>query len=114
MKILMRKMKDVFLAETRRRHASITETLILQKVANILVSLCEGEWFSYLFSVLSKISYKLEKMEKVQKNSLITLFARTNPERKNFDVTLSLKYSLHNPRKINETKNPIFGSGHEI
>ena len=35
----------------------MTETLIVQKVAYILASLCEGEWFSYLL----KVSYKLEK-----------------------------------------------------
>ena len=53
----------------------MTETLIVQKVAYILASRCEGEWFSYLFSVLRKISYKLEKTEKNQKSFFITLFA---------------------------------------
>ena len=28
----------------------MTETLIVQKVAYILASLCEAEWFSYRFS----------------------------------------------------------------
>ena len=37
----------------------MTETLIVQKVAYILASFSEGDWFSYLFSVLRKISYKL-------------------------------------------------------
>ena len=78
----------------------MTETLIVQKVAYILASLCEGEWFSYLFLVLRKISYKLEKNGK-------------NSE-KNFDITFSLKRSLHKPRKIKETMNPIIGLGHEI
>ena len=54
----------------------MTETLIVQKVAYIIASRCEGEWFSFLFSVLRKISYKLEKMEKIQKNFFITLFAK--------------------------------------
>ena len=39
----------------------MTETLIVQKLAYIFVLLGEGEWFSYLFSVLRKISYKLGK-----------------------------------------------------
>ena len=43
-------------------------------------------------------------MEKIQKN----------PERKNFDITFSLKRSLYKPREINETMNAIFGLGHEI
>ena len=62
----------------------MTETLIVQKVAYVLDSLCEGEWFSYLFPVRRKISYKLEKMEKIQKKLFITLFAKKNPERKKF------------------------------
>ena len=52
----------------------MTETLIVQKVAYILASFCEREWFSYLFSVLRKISYKLEKMEKNSEKFFITLF----------------------------------------
>ena len=52
----------------------MTETLIVQKVAYILASFCEGEWFSYLFSILRKISYKLEKMEKKSEKFFITLF----------------------------------------
>ena len=78
----------------------MTETLIVQKVAYILASLCEGEWFSYLVLVLRKINYKLEKNGK-------------NSEKK-FDIAFSLKRSLHKPRKTNETMNPIFGLGHEI
>ena len=91
----------------------MTETLIVQKVAYILASLCEGEWFSNLFSVLRKISYKLEKDGK-NSNIFITLFTQNNPQRKNFDVIFSLKRSLHKLRKINETKNPIFDLGHVI
>ena len=60
----------------------MTETLIVQKEASILAPLSEGGWFSYLFSVLRKISYKLEKMEMIQKNFFITSFAKKNPERK--------------------------------
>ena len=49
------------------------------KIAFILASLCEGEWFSYLFSVLRKISCNLEKKFRI---FFITLFAQKNPERK--------------------------------
>ena len=73
------------------------------------------EWFSYLFSVLRNISYKLEKNgKKIQKSFFITSFAKKNPERKNFEITFSLKRSLHKACKINATMNPIFGLGHEI
>ena len=54
----------------------MTETLIVQKVAYILASLCEGQWFSYLFSVLRKISFKVEKMERSAEKFFITLFAK--------------------------------------
>ena len=53
-------------------------------------------------------------MEKFQKNFIITLFAKRKSERKNFDITFSLKRSLHKSRKITETMNQIFGLGHEI
>ena len=92
----------------------MTETLIVQKVSYILASLCEEELFSYLFSVLRKISNKLEKMEKIQKNFFITLYAKIIQTEKNFDITFSLKRSLHKRRKSNETMNAIFGLGHEI
>ena len=92
----------------------MTETLIIQNVAYILASLYEGEWFSYLFAVLRKISYKLEKMEKILKKFFVTLFAQTIQCEKNFDFLFSLKRSLHKLRKINETMNPTFGLGHEI
>ena len=92
----------------------MTETLIVQKVAYILASLCEGESFSYQFPVRRKISCKLEKMGKIQKNFFITLFAKKTQSENNFDITFNLKRSLHRPRKINETMNPIFGLGHEI
>ena len=92
----------------------MTETLIVQKVAYILASLCEGEWFSYLFPVRRKSSYKLEKNGKIQKKFFITLFAKKIQREKKFDITFSLKRSLHKPRKTNETMNPIFGLGHEI
>ena len=89
----------------------MTETLIVQKVENIFASLCEGEWFSYLFSVLGNISYTLEK---IRKKFFITLFVKKIQSEKTFDITFSLKRSLLKPRKINETMNPIFGLGHEI
>ena len=92
----------------------MTEFLIVQKVAYILASLCEGEWFSYLFPVRRKMSYKLEKKwKKNQKKFFITLLKKIQSE-KNYDIIFSRKRSLHKPRKINETMNPIFGLGHEI
>ena len=93
----------------------MTETLKVQKVAYTLASLCDGKWFSYLFPVRRKISYKLEKNgKKFQKRIFFNLFAKKIQSEKNFDITFSLKRSLHKPRKINETMNPIFGLGHEI
>ena len=55
-----------------------------------------------------------KKMEKIQKNIFITLFAKKTQSEKKFDITFSLKRSLHKPRKINGTMNPIFGLGDEI
>ena len=54
-------------------------------------------------------------MEKKFRNlfSLLHLLKK-NPERKNFEITFSLKRSLHKVCKINATMNPIFGLGHEI
>ena len=53
-------------------------------------------------------------MERIQKNFFITLFAKIIQTEKNFDITFSLKRSLHKRRKSNETMNAIFGLGHEI
>ena len=53
-------------------------------------------------------------MEKIQKKFFITLFAIKIQSETNFDITFSIKRSLHKPRKITETMNPIFGLGHEI
>ena len=92
----------------------MTETFIVQNVAYIFASLCEGEWFPYPFSVLRKISCKLEKMETFHEKFFITSFADKNPERKKFNVTFSIKRRIHELRKINETMKPIFGLGHEI
>ena len=89
----------------------MTETLIVKKVAYILASLCEGERLPYLFSVLRKISYKLDKNGK--KIPLLYLLKKSRAK-KYFDITFSLKRSLNKPRKINETMNPIFGLDHEI
>ena len=55
-----------------------------------------------------------KKWKKFKKKIFITLFAKKIQSEKNFDITLSLKRSLHKPRKINETMNPLFGLGHEI
>ena len=54
-------MKKCIFGRNPKASYFMTETLIVQKVAYILASLCEEELFSYLFSVLRKISYKLEK-----------------------------------------------------
>ena len=91
----------------------MSDTLREQKVAYILASLCEREWFSYPFSVQRKISYKLEKRKKIR-NFFHYLFAKKIQSERKFDITFSLKRSLHKPRKIKETMNPIFGLGHEI
>ena len=45
--------------------------------------------------------------------SLLYLLKKIQTE-KNFDITFSLKPSLHKRRKSNETMNAIFGLGHEI
>ena len=61
----------------------MTETFIVQKVAYILASLCEGEWFSYLLSVPGKVSYKLEKNGKNSEKLFHYLFAKkTQSEKK--------------------------------
>ena len=92
----------------------MTETLIVQKVAYILASLCEEEWFSYLFPVRRKMSYKLEKNGKKSEKKFHYFMLKKIQSEKNYDITFNLKRSLHKPRKINETMNPIFGLGHEI
>ena len=66
----------------------MTETLIVQKLAYILASHCEGEWFSYLFAVLRKISYKIENNGKFS-IFFIPLFAQ-KPERKKTTSLLAL------------------------
>ena len=69
----------------------------------------------YLFSVLRKISYKLEKNgKKIRKIFFIILFAEKTQSEIKFDFTFSLKRCLHKPRKISETMNPIIGLGHGI
>ena len=62
----------------------MVETLIVQKVENILASLCEGEWFSYLFSVLGKISYTWEK---ILKKIFITLFVEKKSRAKKHSIS---------------------------
>ena len=115
LKKFLRKMKKCIFSRNPKASYVVTETLIVQKVAYILASLCEGEWFSYLFSVLRKFSYKLEKKWKKSRKifSLLYLLKKIQSE-KNFDITFSLKRSLHKLREINEIMNPIFGLGHEI
>ena len=110
----LRKTKKCIFDRNPKASYFMTETLMVPKIAYVLASLCKGEWFSYLFSVLRKISYKLEKKEKFQENFFITLFAKKIQSEKKFDIIFSLKRSIHKPRKINETMNAIFGLGHEI
>ena len=55
-----------------------------------------------------------KKWKQFKKKIFTNLIAQKNPDRKNFDVILSLKRSLHKPRKINATMNPIFGLGYEL
>ena len=76
----------------------MTETLIVQKVAYILASLCAGEWLSYLISVPRNISCKLEKNGKNSENFFHYFICKKNPERKNFDITFNLKRSLYKAR----------------
>ena len=40
----------------------MTETLLVQNLADILAVYLEGEWFLYLSSVLRNMSYKCEKI----------------------------------------------------
>ena len=47
----------------------MTETLMVQKVAFILASLSEGEWFSHLFSVLKKNQIQFGKKDKFKKKN---------------------------------------------
>ena len=75
--IFLRKMKKNIFGRN-----FMTETLMVQKVAYILASLCEGESFSYLFSVLKKVSYKLGKIAKIRKHFLITLVAQKSRAKK--------------------------------
>ena len=61
----LRKLKKCIFGRNPKASYFMMGTLIVQKVAYILASLWEGEWVSYLFSVLRKISYKLEKNGKI-------------------------------------------------
>ena len=62
--------------------------------------------FVSLFSS-GKNQLHIGKKEKIQKKIFITLFAKKTQSEKNFDITFSLKRSLHKPRKINEIMNPM-------
>ena len=55
-----------------------------------------------------------KKWKKIRKNFSLLYLLKNIQSEKNIDITFSLKGSLHKPRKINETMNPIFGLGHEI
>ena len=92
----------------------ITETLIVQKLAYILVLLGEGEWFSYLFSVLRKISYKLgKKIGKFQTFSSSLFFAQKNQNEKS-STTRRFERSQQSPRRNYETMDSVFVPGSEI
>ena len=77
-------MKKFIFGRNPKASCLMTETLIVQKVAYILASLCEGEWFSYLLSVPGKVSYKLKKKwKKIRKTfSLLYLLRKTQSEKK--------------------------------
>ena len=62
----------------------MTETLIAQKVAHILASVCEGEWFSYLFSILRKRATSWKKIEKKIEIFFDYFICSKNPKRKKF------------------------------
>ena len=111
-KFFLTEMKKCIFGRNPKAPYFMTETLIVQKVAYIVASLCEGEWFSYLFSFLRKISYKWEKNGKISEIIFHYFFAKKIQSEKYFDITFSLKRSLHKPRKI--WSNGIFGLGHEI
>ena len=113
-KVFLRKMKKCIFGRNPKASYFMTETMIVQKVAYILASLCEGEWFSYLFSVLRKISYKLEKKWKKFRKIFSFIYLLKKSRAKKFRHHCSLKCSLCKPRKINETMNAIFGLSHEI
>ena len=55
-----------------------------RKPAYIFASLYQGEWFSYLFSVLRKISHKLGKKLKI--SNFLYLNSPKKPERKKLDI----------------------------
>ena len=84
----MRKMKKCIFGRNPKASYFMTETLIEQKAAYILASLCMGDWFSYLFSVVRKISYKLEKNGKNQKIFFHYFICLKNPERKKISTSL--------------------------
>ena len=92
----------------------MTETLIVKELAYILASDCEGEWFSYLFSVLRKLSYKLGKNGKIFKFLLHPFICPKKPERKKFDVLFSFKRSLLNNRTNYESMDCVLVLGLEI
>ena len=87
---------------------------MVQKLSYILVSVCRLEWFWYLFSVLRKICYKLEKSINNQKIFFINSFAQKTQSKKFLDVTFGLKRIQHKRRNTYETMKPIFSPGHEV
>ena len=70
--------------------------------------------FVSVFSSEKKIATNWKKWKKIQKKFFITLFAKKIQSEKSFDITFSPKRSLHKPRKINKTMNPIFGLTNDI
>ena len=61
-----------------------------------------------------KNELQIGKKGKNQKNFSLLYLLKNIKSEKNYDITFSLKRSLHKFCKINETMNPIFGLGHEI
>ena len=80
----LRKMKLCIFGRNPKASYYMTETLIVQRVADILASLCEGEKFSYLLPVRRKISYKFEKSAKKFRKNFSLLHLLKNPELKKF------------------------------
>ena len=110
----LRKRKKCIFGRNPKASYFMTETLMVEKLAYIVASLCEGDLFSYLFSVLTKISYNLgKKLDKTQ-TFFSSLKLPKKSRAKNFDNSFSLRRSLHNPRTVYETMNSVFGLGHKI
>ena len=91
----------------------MTETLIVQELAYIFAQLCEGEKFSYLLSLLRKISYNLGKTE-IFRIFSSSIYLPNNTRAKEVDVIFTFKHSLLNPRTNYETMDSVLVLGPDI